>query len=535
MIIKTKSILSKLLRREDGQMLAFTALIMVSIMGMSGIALDAGHVYYAYERLKAATNAATLAGAAGLPDTSTATSNVTAYSAQTGELNSLGALMTNVQANPSFSCSKTVSSTFNVPCETSSGGTGGNNAITVTQTATVPTWFGCFFGVCKFNIAAQAMAAMKGGSNTPWNIAIILDTTASMGDPDSGLQCSGTQIQCAIQGVQDLLLDLNPCPTGVTCSSSATYVDDVALYVFPPVSTNNASFDYCANTKVGSTTYKYSSGSQPTHGYYVVPTVATGYTYQIIDYSHDYKTTGGASTLATGSNIVKAVGYSGSSCTGIQAPGGAGTYYAQVIQQAQADLLTEQTGNPTSQNAMILLSDGNATADPTPGSSVLGKATCSGGSGGYCTANYPSSADILPSTNGSLYGVTGNGPTTTTYPSAVGECGQAVLAAQAATKVGTKVYTVGYGAPSTGSSANCQFDQSYTGSGNTTYGGGAWPGNKSPCAALAAMASDGAHFFSDDADGCAATNNVDFTKLTQIFTAISSSLTSARLIPVGTT
>jgi hypothetical protein len=29
---------------------------------------------------------------------------------------------------------------------------------------------------------------MRGGANTPWNIAIIVDTTASMSNQDSGLQ-----------------------------------------------------------------------------------------------------------------------------------------------------------------------------------------------------------------------------------------------------------------------------------------------------------------------------------------------------------
>ncbi len=53
----------------------------------------------------------------------------------------------------------------------------------------------------KMNLAATATAAMRGGTNTPWNIAIILDTTKSMSDPDNGKQCSGTQISCALQGV----------------------------------------------------------------------------------------------------------------------------------------------------------------------------------------------------------------------------------------------------------------------------------------------------------------------------------------------
>ncbi len=55
----------------------------------------------------------------------------------------------------------------------------------------------------------------------------------------------------------------------------------------------------------------------------------------------------------------------GAGCTGITAPGGEGTYYAQVIYAAQAALVAQQTANPGSQNAMIILSDGNATASAT--------------------------------------------------------------------------------------------------------------------------------------------------------------------------
>jgi Flp pilus assembly protein TadG len=508
------SILGKLLGDQRGQTLPFTAVILTSLMGLSGMAVDAGHGYYAYERLKVATNAATLAGAAGMPNTDTAQSNVNTYSsAATQDKNYLGSLVSSVVTTTTFSCSSTVSSKLGVTCETSSGGTGGYNALTVKQTATVKTWFGSLFGIPQFNIAASSMAAMKGGSNQPWNIAIILDTTASMGDRDSGAQCSGTQIQCAIEGVQQLLENLQPCPTSLTCSSTSKYVDDVALYVFPPVLSTTAKYDYC------------SGGTTPTHEYYEVPALSTSpvWTYQIINYSHDFKTVGGAgSTLATGSSIVKALGYTGGGCSGIQAPGGAGTYYAQVIAQAQADLLVQQTNNPGSQSAMIILTDGNATSSTNY--------TVSRG-----VATFSSTSQLQPSTTNSMNGISTNNPNSFTYPSAVGECGQAVYESQLATKAGTDVYTIGYGALTSGSSSNCASDLTYSFTGSTTYGGGPWGPHDSPCQALAAMASDAAHFYSDDADGCAATTNLDYTTFKSIFTKISSDLTAARLIPLGTT
>jgi Flp pilus assembly protein TadG len=518
-----RKFLSRLFREQGGQTLPLTAVAIVSLMGLSGMAVDAGHGYYAYERLKVATNAATLAGAAGMPNTSTATSNVNTYSSAVGDKNYLGSLMSNVNTSITFSCSSTVSSKLGVSCETSSGGTGGFNALTVKQTATVNTWFGALFGIPQFNIAASSMAAMAGGSNEPWNIAIILDTTASMKDPDSGKQCSGTQITCAIQGVQSLLENLQACPTGLTCASTSQYVDDVALYVFPPVLSSTASKDYCA-----------SSGA-PTHEWYEVGTLPSTWTYQVINYSHDYTTTGvsgsASNTLAKTSNIVKALGYTGTGCAGIQAPGGAGTYYAQVIAQAQADLLVQRANNPGSQNAMIILSDGNATAT----TNITGSGSCTGGSKGYCTTNYSGSSDLQPSANGALNGVTGNNSTSDTYPSAVGECYQAAYEASLATTAGTKVYTIGYGAPNSWSSANCGSDQTDTDSVTNSDGSASYGQKGSPCQALDAMASTSGNFFSDDADGCSSGGEPNYTTFQTIFPKIASAFTAARLIPVGTT
>ena len=55
-----------------------------------------------------------------------------------------------------------------------------------------------------------------------------------------------------------------------------------------------------------------------------------------------------------------------------------------------------------------------------------------------------------------------------TYPSALGECGQAVLAAQAAAKAGTTVYTIGYGAETSG---GCPSDATYSATVSTNGGG----------------------------------------------------------------
>lgn len=504
----------RILKEELGQSAIVVAMTVTSMMALAGASVDVGHIYFAYQRLVASTNAAALAGAQMMPDTTTASTYVQEYSSA-NYTNSAGKSATGLNATPflqnaqvttTFHCLTTVSGSLNVPCQTATGASGGYNALKVTQTASVPLWFGGLIGVKQMNIAAVSTAAMRGGTNTPWNIAIILDTTASMANKDSGKQCSGTQISCALKGVQTLLGDLDPCALGATCSSGVDPVDSVSLYVFPPVLTSTAGKDYCSG----------GSGT-PTHEYYMVPTLNSSWTYQIIPFSTDYRASDSASTLNTSANIVKAVG-AGSGCTGIQAPGGAGTYYAQAIYTAQSDLVARQNANPSSQNAMIILTDGDATATTSyTGSGLL--------------AIFRSTSDLQPSLAGLLNGILGLNPYSYTYPSAYGECGQAVTAAKAAADAGTKVFTIGYGSPTSG----CSSDKTYSAS--LTTGGGSWGPGHSPCQALAAMASSQSNFYSDDASGCQATTtaNQSLTTLTAIFHAITSGLTSPRLIPNSTT
>ena len=496
----------KIFGDQRGQSLVIVAFSMMGFVGLASISVETAHVYYAYRLLVSSTQAAALAGAQAMPDTTTASANVTAYSSQAGQKNATS-ILTNAVATPTYLCLSTVTNTLKTPCETSTGGSGGSNAIKVTQTADAPSWIAGLFGFGNFHLSYTATAAMRGGPASTWNIAIVLDATKSMSDPDSGTQCSRTQESCALKGVQALLSDLYPCALGQTCSASDTYVDDIALYVFPPVLASTAPLDYCSG----------GSGT-PTHEYYEVPTLPSTWTYQIIGFSNDYRTSDSSTGLNVGSNIVKATGYSGSHCSGIVAEGGAGTYYAQAIYQAQSDLISEQTANPGSRNAMIILSDGNATATVSY-------------SGSGSNQKISSSSDLQPSSTNSLNGITGNNPTSYTYPSAVGECGQAVVAANDAATAGTVVYSIGYGSPTSG----CTSDASHSAS--LSNNGASWGPGDSPCQAIGAMASASINFFSDDGDGCTATAtaNKSITSLTSIFHQITASLSSPRLIPNGTT
>ncbi len=124
----------------------------------------------------------------------------------------------------------------------------------------------------------------------------------------------------------------------------------------------------------------------------------------------------------------------------MQSPGGEGTYYAGAIYAAQASLVAAKAANPGSQNVMIILSDGDSNASKAQ---LAGSASTTSG----------------------------------VYPSTKNQCHQAVTAAQAATAAGTMVYTVAYGADSSG----CSTDSP----------------SISPCQTMQQMASDSAKFFSD--------------------------------------
>jgi hypothetical protein len=159
------------------------------------------------------------------------------------------------------------------------------------------------------------------------------------------------------------------------------------------------------------------------------------------------------------------------------------TYYAGVIYAAQASLVSEQALNPGSQNAMILLSDGDATATKVNMDST---ATNSG-----------------------------------TYPSYVDECGQAVTAAQAAAAAGTRVYSVAYGSASSG----CVYDTSGFSKGIT------------PCQTMEGIAggAGSTYFYSDyNQSGTLSTchsASQHVTSLNDIFLSIGESLTGSRLVP----
>lgn len=565
---------------EGGQVLPWVVVMMLTVLGVAALVVDCGRAMVIQRELQNATDAAALAAAQMVQGTSTTYSSyASSYGSGSGGKNAYpGLTITSSTTTPL--CLSTVSG-WGQPCTLSSGTVTIPNAIKVTQTASVPTLFAGVLG--KSNVSLSATSTATKGRPKPYNIALIVDSTLSMDENDSN--CNNvTQEQCALQGVQQLLANLD------------TNYDHVALFTFPNVvvgsnakagvaiNSSGAAATYTCTTTVPSSYnsiayYNYqnfytpvlytintqygndSSGNlNPQQKHYQPPypgrawampytfppkpTDTTGYTiptgadaasYQVTPFVEDYNDAAG--NLATTSGLVQAVGGK-SGCSGI-APssydGDFGTYYAGAIYAAQAALLKEQASHANSYNVMIILGDGDSTAPQTWGTEYSMPDTAAHAVYTYTGSQSLGSGYTYPSN----YLVATSGAT---YPSWKGECGQAVDAAQYAatyssggTPNNTLVFSIAYGAIA--GSGGCTSDTSYG-----THKG------ITPCQAMQQMATqDGTsvsgYFYSDwaaqggtSSSGCQADSaNSGTTAISDIYQAIVTKLTSARLIPNGTT
>lgn len=492
---ETLGVIGRIFRRQDGQILPWMAMLVVLFLGMAGLTLDLGHAYVSYRELQASTDAAALAGAYAM-----SLSGATTGSVQTAVSNSssvTGGTNANINlpsaaVNTTLKCLTTVTNQ-GVPCSASSTG---DNALQVVQTAVVPTYFIralAAFGVnsaSSITLSATATAAMRGATNEQYNVAIVIDTTASMASNDSDANCGNTRIYCALQGVQTLLQSLSPC-TAASVKTTCVSFDTVSLFTFPNVQANQVSKDTTCPTS-NPTIPKYYT---PVRGATWSAPSGTAATYQITGYLSDYSSTQAAGgDLNSSSALSIASGASGKgTCKGLQTPGGDGTYYAGAIYAAESALMAASASNPGSENALVILSDGDA-----------------------------SSSDITVTGTVQAAG-TGTPKLAVAYPSTSNQCQQAIDAAKFATYQGTQVYSVAYGASSSG----CSTDTS-----------GALKG-LSPCTAMMDMASQSSYFYSDatasqNKGQCTSSVNPSLT-LDQIFQNIATSFTVARLIPNGTT
>jgi hypothetical protein len=497
MKLKSNSSLRTAFSRERGQVLPWMALMLMFFMGIAAFVVDIGRAVIAYHMLQASTDAAAMAGVAVMPtatSTTQVTNEATLYSAVPGNKNANALLLPNasmVSGYPKVYCSTTVQTRYDIPCNTALGGSGAN-AIVVEETATIHTLFAGIIGIPTMTVNAASTAAMKGAQNAAYNIAVVLDTTASMASSDGSKNCSGTKIQCAEDGVQTLLNNLTPC-TSTSTSTSCTGFDSVSIFTYPNIQANTVNDDISCNP-ANPTNLPYSTPA-PGGTWTNTDWTSTSPTYQITSYLSDWTQNnqkGGSFNNSSGLTVAAGAA-TGSGCpgAGMQAEGGEGTYYAGAIYAALSSLAARQAANPGSQNALIILSDGDANA-----------------TSGHMTA-----------TNGQTLTTTG------TYPSLLDQCHQAITAAQTARtmtdaqgNLDTTVYTIAYGA-SNSASSSCSTDKT---------GGEAI----SACDTLQQMASTSSDFFSDANNTCPAATN--YGGINGDFVAIVSNFTQPRLISNGT-
>ena len=584
---KLHCLATKILRDESGQTIIVFSFMLITLLAMAGFVVDIGRAMVVNNQLKSSTIAAALAGATAMPSSNYATvamnySSCTApptgsqiVTGCTSNQNNASSLLGTVSTQATGYCSTFVADTLDVACQTM--GNSKANALVVTQTVTMPTIFMQIVGIPSLTFSVTQTAAWK-GAGSPHNVAVIIDASGSMNTVDIGNDgCNDSPAEaCALSGVQTLLQELDPTTTSLTGATSPE--DEVALYAFPGLSNSGAvSDDINCNAVIAAADYNYTTtggfGENDSTVYYGFPGSSFSGSalepnppiYQLVGFSNDYRSSDTATSLSSSSNLVKAVGGGGTStcqyitsdhyyqcyglgegsgCSsyaqrgypaspwaGIQAAGGADTYYAGIIYQAQTDLYNEYesrlASGTASDNVMVILSDGDVNFDGSGtfmGGEVTsnGTAQCQTTSKGTCTSY-----------------VKANSNRSGTYPSYNDGCQQAVTAAQAATNgtwpttesstspVKTTVFTVAFGSENT-----------------TCYGE-----QLTPCDTMEEMASSyitdtgnpQMDFYSDDADTangnadqtCTSTNAV--TNINTIFKNIGDNLTSAKLIPTPST
>ncbi len=479
----------RLSHSEYGQVIALFAFAMIALLSIGALAIDLGFLLHAYNELQISTNAAAAAGALDLPN-STAVATATAYSGLSGDKNAYVDLpnVSMVTGYPTTKCLTTMVN-YGLTCSNAANAT----AIAVVQQAAVPTYFARVFGVKSVRIQAEAMVAMRGGSAIPSNVMVILDSTSSMGNADSDPTCktgtgisSPSKLDCAKWGLRTMLNSMSPCAPNLSSCGSITAgnvpnpVQQVGLLTFPGVT--NSSYETDEYTNCGKS---FSSSYISMYG---TPTQQPPY-FTVVSPSSDYRTSDTSALNGGNSPLVQAIDWKdGNNCTtssyGLQSPGGAGTYYAGVITEASNDLAALTGPRASMQNAIILLSDGDATST---------------------SSQFTSAAKTA---NPSIY---------------TNECHQAVSAAQGAAAVKnavgvtTWVISVAFGS-STSSSSSCSTDSPAI----------------SGCTTMSSIASSSEFFYSDNASGCASPAHSTITALNSIFNNITYNFQTTRLLPWNT-
>jgi Flp pilus assembly protein TadG len=318
------------MRQETGQVLVLMALLMVILVGFTAFAVDVGHAYLVQRQLQAGVDAAALAAAQEIPDAAAVIAAGSAYGPSTGARNAtttVDGAVTSIQTK----------------CLTSAPGCssrfGSFNAVQVTATAAVPTYFARVFGIDAINVDATATACSPCTAK-PLDVMVVLDRTGSMCQVGNGQsdapQC--TDLANAKEGVRTFLEFMDPT------------IDRVGLAVFPPA-LDRSTLCVTPNNGPQGSRYGYDAywpewipdprGKTP--GIYAIGSLVSDYLVR----SGNRYVLNPASSLLQYLDCVRAAGT---------------TSYSNAIIEAQYELFTHGRGNV--QDVIIFLSDGAANTTP---------------------------------------------------------------------------------------------------------------------------------------------------------------------------
>ena len=300
---------------EAGQVLVFAVVVMVVLIAMTGFALDVGHAYLVQRQLQSATDAAALAGALDLPESTQAIQTAKAYGPEPGSRNAPAA-----NDNATIEVETKCVTAIVTGCTPSNGQV---NSISVRSASDVKTIFAKVLGIDSLTVHATATACSP-CSVKPLDILVVLDRTGSMCQFSNGTNDpSCTDLNNAREGIKTFLRAMNP------------QFHHVGLAVLPP-STGTTRNAQC------------SPPSTPTQASYDSGTAS----YLMVPLSSDFASPQG--TLNPGSTLVDRV-----EC---QQVGGGRTGYANALDAAQAEL--RNNGRPEAKKVIIFLSDGAANYGP---------------------------------------------------------------------------------------------------------------------------------------------------------------------------
>jgi Flp pilus assembly protein TadG len=310
---------------RKGSVLVLFATGIPVLIGLAGLTVDVGRALAAKSALASQTQAAAMAGAYAMQNANfTQTSVANAISSWNAANPPSGVTVTG--STPTLRC---VTSTSSLPsCNGSSP-----NAVTVTQTATVPTYFLKAIGRESFTLTSTATAAKAGGNAKSLNVMFVLDATGSMDSTDSNCTVPNvnnpSRFRCALHSIQSVLKVM------------PTSLDKVGLMIFPGMGTQYSPTSHPCPTQPSS-----------------VPYYSTNIKYQIHT-TFDNTYNDGNGNLVNSSPMVQAVGNGTALTPCVSNKGGQGSHAAEVLYKAQAAMPAVVAGT---QNVIIFLSDGDVSA-----------------------------------------------------------------------------------------------------------------------------------------------------------------------------